>query len=750
MHRPPAIAILKESPEAAQKILEAILDSPNGRRGLSRLARTCRAWLEPALDVLWRELDSLAPLIGLFPPHLLKKTKKPGLGLSANPVEKDWERLLKYGNRVLKITYDEMSNNVSTSIFPIFEDFRPKTYLLPNLQHLTWKVTTPETLDRASLFLNSGLQGLVLHLGTGGTKFPTLTFFLADLGSRLKLKSFSITSSTSMPETFTELLLPQDGIEKLVVIVPGALSSSVGKWIAYMPRLKSLQLDLTSRSLAAINGFFKELLSGDSTPDSVESHTDSGVFSGDEVDFTEIRKSLLDLTGDTKTRRSKFPVLTQLHLTGQASNIATFLTHMSSPLTQLDIVIEDPPDAADWRRLSSIICERFGSSLVTLRVGATLSSKYGDLVRSTSRAAPAPSRLSLEHLSSLPQLRTLSIDLPESICFTASDIEHLAEVAPNLEEVRLCPLARFAQAAPPQLTLEGLAPLIRSCRRLTTMAVVVNAKGGSAEVSGSSNSLLWLHVGHSWVMDTFQVAILLSQFAPHLETIKWFTERNRPGFVEANARGWQKVSDILPHLQNLRLTERRGAPQLPSAAPPPPPEKEVVIEYVEVVAPRPPVAEKAIDATVRTVDCGVEAKPPTMERSAQATPSMSERGTQVNPSYASIGINATPQMMEAAVDATTKLVEVVRSSVAVQTTVEESAAKKSPNRPSQMNCGGSTNFGSLLSVFSLIDFMRVVVLYPLGLPMRILSATLGLFKRKTNDEVGEEREVALDTFNVRP
>jgi hypothetical protein len=52
---PPAIAIL-DSPEATQKILEAILDSTNGRRALSRLARTCRAWLDPALNVLWREL----------------------------------------------------------------------------------------------------------------------------------------------------------------------------------------------------------------------------------------------------------------------------------------------------------------------------------------------------------------------------------------------------------------------------------------------------------------------------------------------------------------------------------------------------------------------------------------------------------------------------------------------------------------------------------------------------------------------
>jgi hypothetical protein len=67
-------------PEATRKLLEAIVDSPSGRRSLSRLARTCRAFSEPALDILWRELDSLLPIIGLFPAHVLKKARKPGMG----------------------------------------------------------------------------------------------------------------------------------------------------------------------------------------------------------------------------------------------------------------------------------------------------------------------------------------------------------------------------------------------------------------------------------------------------------------------------------------------------------------------------------------------------------------------------------------------------------------------------------------------------------------------------------------------
>jgi hypothetical protein len=73
--------IIFRDPEATRKLLEAILDSPGGKRSLSRLARTCKAMSDLALNILWKELDSLVPIIGLFPSHLLRKARKPGLGL---------------------------------------------------------------------------------------------------------------------------------------------------------------------------------------------------------------------------------------------------------------------------------------------------------------------------------------------------------------------------------------------------------------------------------------------------------------------------------------------------------------------------------------------------------------------------------------------------------------------------------------------------------------------------------------------
>jgi hypothetical protein len=76
----PVPAILRNA-DVTSRIVNFLVDLPGGKKVVSRLARTCKAFFEPAADALWKELDSLVPLIGLFPGHLLRRAKRPGLGL---------------------------------------------------------------------------------------------------------------------------------------------------------------------------------------------------------------------------------------------------------------------------------------------------------------------------------------------------------------------------------------------------------------------------------------------------------------------------------------------------------------------------------------------------------------------------------------------------------------------------------------------------------------------------------------------
>ncbi|THH18560.1 hypothetical protein EW146_g2441 [Bondarzewia mesenterica] len=636
-----APSILKDA-DVTHKVLEYVLDSPNGRRSLSRMARTCKVLCEPALNLLWKELDSLIPLISLFPNHLFKRSRRPGLGLAIMPIEEDWNKLLAYGHRVRRLTYDESSKSVSPSIFPILEEYRPRTYILPNLTTLVWRAETPAGLDRCQLFLNTDLQGLVLEIGT---RFPQLATFFTDLSLRTRLTSLSVMSPTSLPDDFSRVLAPQTELEKLVLVAPGALSPGVGKWASSLPILRSLQVDLTGRAAIAVEGFFDDIEVGSDTPAS----PDSGVFSGEDIDFSDIKKSTLRLTEDRAPLRGAFVSLRHLHLTGEVSNVVVFLKHLACPVSQLELVIEDPFDRADWQDLCILLCESFGDSLQSLRVSASGASRFVDLVRSTSRAAEfTAKRLSLDGLSFLPALARFEIDLPESVTFHNSDLARIAQACPNIEILRLCPVARFPiSAGPPSLTLEGLAYLTTNCRRLHTLALVVNGQPGTDEIfnipSVSSRSLLRLHVGHSWIRDPLQAAILISHLAPYADYLKWFHEKNRPGYIETHAQGWARVAEILPHLQAVRLVERRAAAYWNV---PEPPQK-----VDKAIHATPESVSRGVWASVNTIDAGIQFSPSVVSRFVEAKPALTSTSIQAIPSVMDQEIDAVPNVFEKSVDA---------------------------------------------------------------------------------------------------
>ncbi|KAI0041895.1 hypothetical protein FA95DRAFT_1500830 [Auriscalpium vulgare] len=627
-------SILRDS-EATHKMMEYVLDAPGGKRMLSRLARTSKGFCEPGLSLLWKELDSLMPLISLFPNHLFKRARRPGLGLALNPDPEDWNKLLEYGERVRRLTYDESSKSISPSIFPVIEEFRPRTYILPNLTTLTWRAETPAGLDRINLFLNPELVNLTLELSG---RFPQISTLLADISLRTRLNSLSVSTHTSLPDDFARLLAPQTELERILLMAPGALAPGVGKWISELPRLRSLQLDLTGRSNIAVEGFFDEVVrSGYTSPASSVGSRDSGVFSGEDIDFSDFKKSAMRLTEDHTPIHGAFVRLRQLTLTGELSNVVTFLKHVSSPLTQLELMIEDPFDKADWRDLCTLLSQYFGDSLQVVKVSASGASRFNDLVRSTSRAEVVARRISLEGLAAMPRMLRLEIDLPESVVFHNSDLAILAHACPNLEVVRLAPTARFPISnGAPSLTLEGLVPLTARCRNLHTIALVLNGDGPTSDEiymhhAVSSRSLLRLHLGHSWIRDPLQAAILLSHLVPHADTLKWFHEKNRPGFIETHALGWQRVADMLPYLQVVRLTERWVAAR-------------------HIPEPR-HLVEQAVDATVSTRDRAVLAVTKTTSVDVQATPDVVSCEVEASPETVSVEIDATPTFADEEIDA---------------------------------------------------------------------------------------------------
>ena len=562
------------------------------------------------------------------------------------PSPEHWDKVLQYGERVRRLTYDESSKSVSPSIFPIIEEHRPRTYILPNLTTLIWRVETPNGLDYLHLFLNPELQNLTLEVVP---RLPHIGNILADISRRTKLTSFSLTSFAPLPEDLPRLLAPQTELDRVALMAPTALSSGLGRWVASLERLRALQLDLTGRPNKVVDDFFRHVgasSSGSNTPNSARSR-DSGVFSGEDIDFTDIKKSTKKSKQRPVEERARivgaFVTLRTLQLTGEVPIIVSFLRRIASPLTQLELVIEDPFDKTDWRNLCVLLSQSFGHSLQSLKISASGTSRFNDLVRATSRGEAVSRRLSLESLTTLPYLTRLEIDLPESIIVQNSDIAQLAEACPSLEILRLCPTARFPIAGgPPSLTLDGLAPLTARCRNLETLAVVVDGDAVDSQMYlhrvVSSRTLLKIHLGHSWVREPLNATLALSHLAPHADTLRWFHEKNRPGFIETHALGWQRVAEMLPFLQDVRLTERwiAGHAELPEP-------KQMV--------------DKAVDAHPVMFNRVVQATPKMASTATQAAPRTSEKAVYARPQARSTGVDATPAVVSRMVDAVTSTVE---------------------------------------------------------------------------------------------
>ena len=162
----------------------------------------------------------------------------------------------------------------------------------------------------------------------------------------------------------------------------------------------------------------------------------------------------------------------------------------------------------------------------------------------------------------------------------------------------------------------------------------MNARAGSNEILNnrtvSSKSLYRLHVGHSHLKDSLQVAILLSHLAPHIDNLKWLNQSGpRSNTLNMNADGWHKVCEYLPHLQAIRLAEKR-------------------MSALEIVAP-PQMSEKSIDATILSIDTSVQAVVETTECSVQFSPVFVDQEISAIPGVNEASIDARPIFSEAGV-----------------------------------------------------------------------------------------------------
>ncbi|KAG2069539.1 hypothetical protein BDR04DRAFT_1101412 [Suillus decipiens] len=137
------------------------------RKALLAPALTCKSFAGPALDLLWRHLGGVEPLIRCLPQSLWKKDGEK-LEFQRTMNLDDWSIFCKYNHRVrslLNQCYEYSTDTIcSTEIWRALNHPPFSLPLLPNLTSLTWTKTSDETFHYIQLFVTPKLTMLNINI----------------------------------------------------------------------------------------------------------------------------------------------------------------------------------------------------------------------------------------------------------------------------------------------------------------------------------------------------------------------------------------------------------------------------------------------------------------------------------------------------------------------------------------------------------------------------------------------------------
>ncbi|KAG1744712.1 hypothetical protein EDD22DRAFT_958605 [Suillus occidentalis] len=185
---------------------------------VKNVAMTCTRLAAPALDFLWSEHSSLAPLIMCLPQDALEITDRT-INLTREPTPNEWERLRLNAARVRRISdwdpvsYNRFNPKLRVSGFvlrKLFEQYPPAT-LFPNLCAFNSNALEESCSDLTLVreFLSPGLEAL--WLDAGSFQMDEIDSFFDLLPEEAHgLREFSVSvddgeMSTELLEVFGEL-----------------------------------------------------------------------------------------------------------------------------------------------------------------------------------------------------------------------------------------------------------------------------------------------------------------------------------------------------------------------------------------------------------------------------------------------------------------------------------------------------------------------------------------------------------------
>ncbi|KAG0694384.1 hypothetical protein DFH29DRAFT_815425 [Suillus ampliporus] len=478
---------------AALRNLEVIHTvSSHAERGtLPALASACRAFQSPALDVLWRDLQSVEPLVKCLPTDLFDTdciwvclsfdTHSDSLAQKLQkPLDnKMWDTLFKYTSRVHSITVKQTSHP-SAIIGPLslimLSYPLARASLFPNLCELTWHAGgTPFAAEFLRMTLVPSLLVLNLRFSSASFTFLSVLSSLGTLCPHLRSMSLKCRPTTTEDLSSTFIAQPISQLHHLRTLRLWDLGNTGIDHIMQLQALRTLHLDLRISSVG-------ERKSHLSFPGFHNLHNLRLSFGA----FEQVMDS--DFLSSLEVIRSK-----EIELVF-ASQIVESSEGVSTSLFQFLAILPKICDNEKLERLSLV-----GSRNIHTQLAVFMP------------------------LRAFRNLIGLEVEKSRSTSISDRELCQLVSAWPRLQALKIsCYIAIGTTAVP---TFHGLLGLLRLCPSLTSLALVIDATklvGINLKSPGGENfskCLKDLTLGNSIISSPLNVALILSGLFPYLEQV---------------------------------------------------------------------------------------------------------------------------------------------------------------------------------------------------------------------------------------
>ncbi|KII95721.1 hypothetical protein PLICRDRAFT_227065 [Plicaturopsis crispa FD-325 SS-3] len=499
-------------------------DPDAARTTLARLARTCRAFHEVALDLLWEEQTDILPLLRCMPPDLWEveasHARSPKWMLRRPIRLTDWQRCRQLGERIKILRMRRIDYEMSPEVSLALSLSLPRDGLLPNLHTLQLPWT-----KKVLFFCRPGLQLRELCFGrsdwydTPTTPAPSLLLSFPSIYPNVK--KFTLSASFEGNTACVGMACAWPGLEAL----------ELGNNLDF-DGLRTLSLRLPNLHELDITW---------------------------EDNFFYLGPSLYPSPPHMLACSAKFPQLRKLTLSiveigteETALTICDTLLHtMDIPkLETIHILLRN--DLRTSREASRSLLAWLGSHPALRSVRLQVPEASWDDVADSRDLDNALCRDTIQPLLSCRQLERFYWDCADGFDLDDADVTTMATAWPSLRWLELSSPAGLPVSS--RITLQGLSTLLQLCPALKGLCLVIDATHTDVlPVAAPLNSALeHIFLGNSPIADAEAVAAVLSRVLPHLSEVDTVWERftlaedfeDEELAEEYDAR-WREVKNLL-------------------------------------------------------------------------------------------------------------------------------------------------------------------------------------------------------------